>query len=61
MKITLEWDGETGDGKRAFIVAKENNGWKDIRLELDTDDCDSRYAKKAMEEIIRRCNAANDP
>lgn len=32
---------------------------KDIRLELDTDDVDSKYAKRAMREIIRRVNAGN--
>jgi hypothetical protein len=59
MKITLKWDEESGDGKCASIVSKENDGWKDLRLTLNLDDCDDRYARKAMKEVIRRCNAAN--
>ena len=59
MKITLKWDGEAGDGKRAFVVAEENDGWQDLRIEVDTDDCDGKHAKAMMEEVIRRCNAAN--
>ena len=59
MKITLQWDGGLADGKRAFVVAKENDGWQDLRIEVDTDDCDGAYAKKMMREVIRRCNAAN--
>ena len=59
MKITLKWDGDSGDGKRAFVVAKENDGWKDLRLELDTDDCDGEHAKKIMREIMRRVNRGN--
>lgn len=59
MKITLKWDGESGDGKRAFVVAKENDGYQDVRIELDTDDCDKKHARKVMNEIIRRCNRAN--
>lgn len=61
MKITLKWDGESGDGKRAFVVAKENDGFQDLRIEVDTDDCDGEHAKKMMSEVIRRCNAANKP
>ena len=59
MKITLKWDGEAGDGKRAFVVAEENDGFRDLRIEVDTDDCDSKHAKKMMQEVIDRCNAAN--
>ena len=59
LKITLKWDGETGDGKRAFVVAEENDGYKDLRIEVDTDDCDGKHAKKLMKEVMRRCNAAN--
>lgn len=59
IKITLKWDGESGDGKRAYVVAKENDGWKDLRIEVDTDDCNKKYAKKMMKEVMRRCNAAN--
>ena len=59
MKITLKWEGETGDGKRVFVVAAENDGWRDLRIEVDTDDCDSEHAKAMMQEVIDRCNAAN--
>ena len=57
-KITLEWDGD--NGKERFIVAKENDGWRDLRLTLDVDDCDSEYAVEMMQEVIDRCNRAND-
>jgi hypothetical protein len=59
MKITLKWAGDSGDGKRAFVVANENDGWKDLRIEVDTDDCDRKHAKEMMGEVIKRCNAAN--
>lgn len=59
MKITLKWDGSTGDGKRAFVVAEENDGWNDLRIELDTDDCNSSHARTVMQEIIDRVNRAN--
>jgi len=61
MKLTLKWDGETGDGKRAFVIAEENDGWKDLRIEIDTDDCDGENAKAMMQEVIDRCNRANRP
>jgi hypothetical protein len=60
MNITLKWDGKTGDGKSAFIVAEQNDGWRDVRLELDTDDVDSDFARQAMQEIIDRVNAGNE-
>jgi hypothetical protein len=59
MNLTLRWDGKTGDGKAAFVVADQNDGWQDVRIELDTDDVDSEFARKAMQEIIDRVNAAN--
>lgn len=59
MKVTLKWDGASGDGKRAFVVAKENDGWKDLRIEVDTDDCDGEHARKMMQEVINRCNREN--
>jgi hypothetical protein len=59
IKLTLEWTGKTGDGKRAFVGAKENDGWKDLRIEVDTDDCDGEHAKAMMDEVIRRCNSFN--
>lgn len=60
MRLTLKWAGESRDGKRAFVVAEENDGWKDLRIEVDTDDCDGNHAKKMMQEVIDRCNKAND-
>ena len=42
----------SGDGKRAFFVVDTNDGWCDLRIELDTDDCDSKFAKKWMQRII---------
>ena len=57
MKLALVWDGDTGDGKRAFVVAEQNDGWQDLRIEVDTDDCDSDFAKAAMQEVIDRVNA----
>ena len=59
MKITLKWAGKTGDGKRAFVVAEENDGWQDLRIGVDTDDCDGEYARKMMQEVIDRCNRSN--
>jgi hypothetical protein len=59
MKVTLKWDGRSGDGKCAFVVAEENDGWNDLRLELDTDDCNSTHAKAVMQEIIDRVNRQN--
>ena len=59
MDLKLKWEGNTGDGKRAFVVAASNDGWRDLRIEVDTDDCDSEFAKAAMQEVIDRVNAAN--
>ncbi len=56
MQVTLKWDGDSGDGKRAFVVAKENDGWRDLRIEIDTDDCDPDHAKAMMQVVIDRCN-----
>lgn len=61
MKITLKWGEESGDGKCAYVYAEENDGFKDLRIEVDTDDCDGEYAKQVMQEVINRCNAANKP
>lgn len=59
MKITLKRTGESGDGKRAFFAAEENDGWQDLRIEVDTDDCDRKHAEAMMEEVMRRVNSAN--
>ena len=60
MDLTLKWDGELGDGKCAFVVADQNDGWYDLRIEVDLDDCDREHARAAMQEVIDRVNAAND-
>ena len=57
MDLTLKWQGKTGDGKLAFVVAEQNDGWRDLRIEVDTDDCDSDFAKQAMQIVIDRVNA----
>lgn len=59
MNLTLSWAGKSGDGKRAFVEAEQNDGWRDLRIEVDTDDCDGEYARAAMQEVITRVNAAN--
>lgn len=59
-KITLRWDGKSGDGKCLFVVAEENDGWKDLRITIDTDNCDGKYAKSMMQEVINRCNRYNE-
>lgn len=61
LNLTLRWDGETGDGKAAFVVADQNDGWNDLRIELETDDVNSDFARAAMQEVIDRVNRANQP
>lgn len=60
LKLTLYWEGDSGDRKRAFVAARENNGWQDLRIEVDTDDCDRQHAKAQMSEVIARCNWFNE-
>ena len=55
--LTLIWEGKSGDGKSAFVVADQNDGWEDLRIEVDTDDCDSEFARTAMQIVIDRVNA----
>jgi hypothetical protein len=55
-RVTLEWTNLSGDGKRAYVEAIENDGWADLRIEVDTDDCDGGHAKAAMQVVIDRCN-----
>ena len=59
VNLTLKWDGESGDGKGLFVVSEQNDGWRDLRIEVDADDCDSDAAREMMQEVIDRCNAAN--
>lgn len=48
-------DGDSGDHKRTFITdSRTDDNWKDIRIEIDTDDCDRQHAlafKKALIEL----------
>lgn len=52
----LKDDGNTGDGKRTFVIDDRNDGWKDIRIEIDTDDCDSAHAKAFKKALIKLWN-----
>lgn len=53
----LKCDGDTGDGKRTFVVDDRGDGWKDIRIEIDTDDCDSKHAKAFKKALIKLWNS----
>lgn len=57
VNMKLCTDGGTGDGKRMFIVAENNDGWQDLRIEVDTDDVDSTYAKAAAQRVVDCVNA----
>lgn len=57
-KGKLKFDGETGDGKAMFIVHSSNDGYYDLRIEIDTDDVNSRFAKRMARELVRRWNSA---
>jgi len=57
-------NGSTGDGKRMFLAANTNDSWKDLRIEIDTDDCDSTFAKKWAKRIIKcveACRGIENP
>jgi len=56
--LKLKWEGKSGDGKSASVVAVQNDGWRDLRITVDTDDVDSDFAIAAMQEVIDRVNAA---
>jgi len=47
----------TSDGKRAFMGLSGNDGWKDLRLEVDTDDCDSDAALASATFLMALWNA----
>lgn len=53
----LKDDGNTGDHKAAFVVADNNDGWKDVRIEIDTDDCDSNHALAFKKALIKVWNS----
>ena len=50
-------DGDSGDRKRTFLVCNKNDGWEDLRIEIDTDDCDYDYAKAWAKRIMDCINA----
>lgn len=56
-KGKLKPDGDSGDGKRMFIVGTFNDGSHDLRIEIDTDDCDGDFARACAKELIKRWNA----
>ena len=49
--------GDSDDGKRVFITADSNDGWADLRLELDTDDCDQKHALAWKQRILACVNS----
>lgn len=56
-------DGSSGDGKRMFLVADTNDGWHDLRIEIDTDDCDTKFAKlwaKRIIDCVKFCQGLDD-
>lgn len=57
-------DGDSGDHKRMFLVSDTNDGWCDLRIEIDTDDCDSKFAKLWAQRImdcVNACHGVPDP
>ncbi len=59
MNITLRWDHKWQPGdKSVSVTSEQNDGWCDLRIEVDTDDCDREYACKAMQYVIDTVNAA---
>lgn len=43
-------DGD--NGKSQFYIATTNDGYHDLRLSLDVDDCDAAFARAWMKRII---------
>lgn len=52
--------GDAGDHKRTFVVSDKNEGFKDVRIEIDTDDCDSKHAQAFKIALIATWNALQD-
>lgn len=50
--LRLKADGESEDNKRAFWVGNDNN----LKIEIDTDDCDGALAKAAFRRIAAIVN-----
>lgn len=64
LNAEIKNDGSTGDGKAMFLVSSTNDGWSDLRIEIDTDDCDSKFAKlwaKRIIECVAACKGIEDP
>ena len=46
--LRLKADGDSGDCKRAFYVGNDEN----LRIEVDTDDCNGAMAKAAFRRVM---------
>lgn len=53
-KGKLKYNGESGDGKRAFI---RHTGSETLGIEIDTDDVNHDEVKPMIKELIRRWNS----
>lgn len=52
----LKDGGCSRDNKRTFIL-DDRVGWKSIRIEIDTDDCDREHAMAFKEAMVNLWNA----
>lgn len=57
IKGKLFSDGASGDGKREFVTSTSDDGWEILRIEIDTDDCDSQVANASKNFLIALWNA----
>jgi len=46
--LRLKPDGDSEDGKRAFYVGNDEN----LKIEVDTDDCNDEMAKAAFKRVM---------
>ncbi len=53
----IKTDGDSGDGKRQFVVGEFNDGFHDLRIVVVSDDCVSKFAKQCVKELILRWNS----
>lgn len=51
----LKTDGD--NGKEAFVIATNNDGFEDLRMTVDLDDCDRRFSQQWMKRVIQCVNA----
>lgn len=49
--------GDSGDFKRSFVKDDKEDDWKYLRIEINTDDCDSRHAKAFKKALIKLWNS----